>query len=176
MVTNISMSHAFKYICHSLCALQVRYPDRITLIRGNHESRQITQVLAAQVPVTHFVARFACFQCNVVERRFMGFMMSAYANMALSTYGATALISLTTSGASLTLSHDRHCVVTVACIAYHPFLCILHSSGAMACSHIYNKFGPKCGLIFSTSKCCHHQFSCMPAISLNCIVSGSVCS
>jgi serine/threonine-protein phosphatase 4 catalytic subunit len=28
-----------------LLALKVRYPDRITLIRGNHESRQITQVL-----------------------------------------------------------------------------------------------------------------------------------
>ena len=27
-----------------LMALKVRYPDRITLIRGNHESRQITQV------------------------------------------------------------------------------------------------------------------------------------
>lgn len=27
-----------------LVALKVKYPDRITLIRGNHESRQITQV------------------------------------------------------------------------------------------------------------------------------------
>lgn len=27
-----------------LIALKVKYPDRITLIRGNHESRQITQV------------------------------------------------------------------------------------------------------------------------------------
>jgi len=27
-----------------LLALKVRYPERITLIRGNHESRQITQV------------------------------------------------------------------------------------------------------------------------------------
>lgn len=27
-----------------LLALKVRYPDRLTLIRGNHESRQITQV------------------------------------------------------------------------------------------------------------------------------------
>src|SRR5438046_1053271 len=27
-----------------MLSLKVRYPDRITLIRGNHESRQITQV------------------------------------------------------------------------------------------------------------------------------------
>jgi len=27
-----------------LFALKVRYPDRITITRGNHESRQITQV------------------------------------------------------------------------------------------------------------------------------------
>ena len=31
-----------------LLALKVRYPDRITLIRGNHESRQITQVGACR--------------------------------------------------------------------------------------------------------------------------------
>lgn len=30
-------------ISYLLCG-QVRYPDRVTLIRGNHESRQITQV------------------------------------------------------------------------------------------------------------------------------------
>ncbi|KAG4134460.1 hypothetical protein ERO13_D08G157600v2 [Gossypium hirsutum] len=27
-----------------LVALKVRYPQRITILRGNHESRQITQV------------------------------------------------------------------------------------------------------------------------------------
>lgn len=27
-----------------LLSLQVRYPERITILRGNHESRQITQV------------------------------------------------------------------------------------------------------------------------------------
>lgn len=28
-----------------LVALKIRYKDRITILRGNHESRQITQVL-----------------------------------------------------------------------------------------------------------------------------------
>jgi hypothetical protein len=31
-------------VCIDYFLSQVRYPDRITLIRGNHESRQITQV------------------------------------------------------------------------------------------------------------------------------------
>ncbi|KAF1861558.1 hypothetical protein Lal_00025921 [Lupinus albus] len=33
-----------------LVALKVRYRDRITILRGNHESRQITQVMCLRVP------------------------------------------------------------------------------------------------------------------------------
>ncbi|CAI7752761.1 unnamed protein product [Closterium sp. NIES-54] len=50
-----------------LLALKVRYPDRITLIRGNHESRQITQVsfpltdLASQSIPSHLMASSIMF-------------------------------------------------------------------------------------------------------------------
>ena len=33
-----------KLIAALLIALKVRWPDRVVILRGNHESRQITQV------------------------------------------------------------------------------------------------------------------------------------
>ena len=39
-------SHAYSYMytSHTSTHMQVRFPNRITILRGNHESRQITQV------------------------------------------------------------------------------------------------------------------------------------
>ena len=64
--------------------LKVRYPDRITLIRGNHESRQITQVCSDRF---HHSITF----------RYTASMMSVSANMARLQSGDTVQRSSTTS-------------------------------------------------------------------------------
>merc|ERR1712000_608914 len=49
-----------------LVALKVRYPDRITLIRGNHESRQITQSTAF---MTNVFANMVALQCGDIAQK-----------------------------------------------------------------------------------------------------------
>lgn len=47
-----------------LLALKVRYPDRITLIRGNHESRQITQVSGLLATIRSIIFKLDSFSCS----------------------------------------------------------------------------------------------------------------
>ena len=44
VITNTKLGHHSVETVTLLIALKVRYRDRITILRGNHESRQITQV------------------------------------------------------------------------------------------------------------------------------------
>ena len=43
-----------------LTCLKLRYPDRVQLIRGNHESRAVTQVIASFPPPSHPLTATLC--------------------------------------------------------------------------------------------------------------------
>lgn len=45
-------------------ALKVRYRDKLTILRGNHESRQITQVLVFESSASMKMQRIFCFFCK----------------------------------------------------------------------------------------------------------------
>lgn len=90
-----------------LVALKVRFKDRITILRGNHESRQITQVY-----VTSLCLHVCCWfkvvnikrSCRAAD---MGSMMSVCASMAIQMSGSFSQICSTTflSLGSLTIRY-----------------------------------------------------------------------
>ena len=44
-----------------LVALKVRFRDRLTILRGNHESRQITQVYESLLPTNYHFVRYGFY-------------------------------------------------------------------------------------------------------------------
>jgi hypothetical protein len=71
-----------------LTCLKLRYPDRVQLIRGNHESRAVTQVrlLSAQNPYPSF---------DMAGSRHTDSTRNAFANMDLHAFGPISPICST---------------------------------------------------------------------------------
>ena len=93
-----------------LVALKVRYRNRITILRGNHESRQITQVYVHEHPLNqlstqcgntlfYFLNSFRHRPSTLLfaSNLDMDFMMNVFANTVMPMSGNTSPIHLTIS-------------------------------------------------------------------------------
>ena len=84
------MSFVNYIVLHSrLMVFKARWPDRVTLLRGNHESRQITQVIENSILLRSWYNDY----CQIV--RYMGSMMSVRTSMVIVMCGDIAVKCLT---------------------------------------------------------------------------------
>ncbi len=76
-----------------LLALKVRHPERLTLIRGNHESRQITQVASKMAQCTQSARTYLTPWSPC---RYMDFTTNVSASMGQGMFGSCVQMYLTT--------------------------------------------------------------------------------
>ena len=73
-----------------LMVFKARWPDRVTLLRGNHESRQITQVFFCNMNGQKYLNADMCVNKYLLACRFTGSTMSVRTSTGTATCGATA--------------------------------------------------------------------------------------